>query len=33
VVENVRRKEQAHDAMARDLLEHMRDFEREELTA
>ena len=31
VVENVRRKEQAHDAMARDLLEHMRGFEQEAL--
>lgn len=33
VVQNVRRKEAAHDALSRDLLEHMRDFEREELTA
>lgn len=33
VVENVRRKQRAAQDMSRDLLVHMRDFEREELTA
>ncbi len=33
VVENVRRKERQHDTMAQGLLEHMRDFEREELAS
>lgn len=33
VVENVRKKEATHDALSRDLLSHMLDFEREELTA
>jgi hypothetical protein len=33
VVENVKRKEAAADAMAQDLIAHMRDFEREELSA
>jgi len=33
VVENVKRKEAAHNALSRDLLEHMRDFEREEVEA
>jgi Superfamily II DNA/RNA helicases, SNF2 family len=33
IVENVKRKEATADAMSRDLLEHMRDFEREELCA
>ena len=33
VVENVKRKEAAHDALSRELLAHMRDFEREELCA
>ncbi len=33
VVENVRRKEAAHDALSRELLHHMRDFEREEVEA
>lgn len=33
VVENVRRKEAVADALARDILSHMIDFEREELTA
>jgi hypothetical protein len=33
VVENVRKKEKIHDDMARDLLGHMQDFEREELVS
>lgn len=33
VVENVKRKEAVNDAMAQDLIAHMRDFEREELSA
>ena len=33
VVENVKRKEAAHDALSRELLQHMREFEREEVEA
>lgn len=33
IVENVKRKEAVADQLARELIEHMRDFEREELTA
>lgn len=33
VVENVRRKEAIADALSRDLIAHMQDFERKELVA
>jgi SNF2 family DNA or RNA helicase len=33
IVENVRRKEKVADELSRDLLAHMRDFEREEICA
>jgi hypothetical protein len=33
IVENVRRKEQSASEMSLGLIEHMRDFEREELIA